>query len=291
MRIGLPATASLLLHCSLASSLRLNLKEFPPNRPDGAPWRVCVVLEEGFSMRKNGGLASDTIISSDAQLKGYDVDVRTSVLDGVNYEVVVWSGYGETQVRTRAGECDIAWAQYFQTLARLYCPTNPDAHCRALDHAPLHATSAPAGSSPWEPYRCCAHFSVNVLSFEMVILSRSRNESFMMSFFHSFANAWFVNFFSFVFVWAAVFAHLVWAAERHRNSEQFPTNYLSGIDDAMWWVLVTFTTVGYGDKVPCTPAGKIVAGVWMILALAQSSILIGRTSSTFDDATARSQRL
>jgi len=79
------------------------------------------------------------------------------------------------------------------------------------------------------------------------------------------------------------FAHLVWAAERHQNSEQFPPNYLSGIDDAMWWVLVTFTTVGYGDKVPCTPAGKIVAGVWMILALAQSSILIGRTSSRFDD--------
>ncbi len=41
--------------------------------------------------------------------------------------------------------------------------------------------------------------------------------------------------------------------------------------EAIWWTVVTMTTTGYGDLVPVTDLGKVVAGVTMILGL----LLIG----------------
>lgn len=39
---------------------------------------------------------------------------------------------------------------------------------------------------------------------------------------------------------------------------------IQGFDDALWWAAATVTTVGYGDKVPDTPAGKGI-GVFLML--------------------------
>ena len=45
-----------------------------------------------------------------------------------------------------------------------------------------------------------------------------------------------------------------------------------------WWALVTMTTVGYGDIVPETSAGKLVAAVLMVLGLALFAMLTGTIS-------------
>jgi voltage-gated potassium channel len=34
-----------------------------------------------------------------------------------------------------------------------------------------------------------------------------------------------------------------------------------GVGDAIWWAVVTASTVGYGDTYPTTAAGRIVAGI------------------------------
>lgn len=48
---------------------------------------------------------------------------------------------------------------------------------------------------------------------------------------------------------------------------------VEGIDDALWWALVTVTTVGYGDISPATGAGRAVAAVVMVLGIAYTSLL------------------
>jgi len=51
------------------------------------------------------------------------------------------------------------------------------------------------------------------------------------------------------------------------------------IPDAAWWALVTVTTVGYGDQVPRTSAGKLVAAVAMLTGLIGVSSIISIISA------------
>ncbi len=87
-----------------------------------------------------------------------------------------------------------------------------------------------------------------------------------------------VAFLKVIFLLAAIlliFGFLVWWFEKRTNPEQFSSS-LKGIGDGFWWAAVTMTTVGYGDKAPKTPAGRILATVWMFTAII---IISGFTAS------------
>ena len=74
--------------------------------------------------------------------------------------------------------------------------------------------------------------------------------------------------------------NLIWLAERRRNTEHFPPQYLHGVGNGMWFALVTLTTVGYGDRSPVTRTGRSIAGIWMLMSLlALSSITAGLASA------------
>jgi voltage-gated potassium channel len=49
--------------------------------------------------------------------------------------------------------------------------------------------------------------------------------------------------------------------------------------DALWWGIVTLTTVGYGDVVPKTPEGKIAASVLMLLGIGLFSAITATVTS------------
>ena len=72
-----------------------------------------------------------------------------------------------------------------------------------------------------------------------------------------------------------VVGFLIWLAERKSNEDQFGGNgsSLRGIGAGFWWAGVTMTTIGYGDKAPQTVAGRGLAMLWMLLALAVTSSL------------------
>ncbi|RJS92874.1 transporter substrate-binding domain-containing protein [Salinisphaera sp. Q1T1-3] len=60
---------------------------------------------------------------------------------------------------------------------------------------------------------------------------------------------------------------LIWLAERGRNAEEFGGRALEGLGSGFWWAAVTMTTVGYGDKSPRTPLGRLIGLVWMFAAI------------------------
>jgi voltage-gated potassium channel len=51
--------------------------------------------------------------------------------------------------------------------------------------------------------------------------------------------------------------------------------------DSMYWAITTLTTVGYGDKVPITPLGKLIAGVTMVTGLLLFALPIGIIANGF----------
>ena len=76
----------------------------------------------------------------------------------------------------------------------------------------------------------------------------------------------------------SVFAFFLWLAERRENSLQFHPG-LKGVLDGIWWAFVTMTTVGYGDKIPKTNMGKILAITWMFFAIGLFFVASGVISS------------
>jgi voltage-gated potassium channel len=51
--------------------------------------------------------------------------------------------------------------------------------------------------------------------------------------------------------------------------------------DAIWYVVSTITTVGYGDEVPISPGGKVLGIMLMIVGVGFFSILTASLSSYF----------
>lgn len=69
-------------------------------------------------------------------------------------------------------------------------------------------------------------------------------------------------------------ASVVWLLERDTNPG------LSNFGDALWWAIVTTTTVGYGDITPQTGLARVVATVLMLMGIG----LIGMVASSISAA-------
>lgn len=60
------------------------------------------------------------------------------------------------------------------------------------------------------------------------------------------------------------------------------------IGDSLWWAIQTVTTVGYGDLVPRSLTGRLVAALVMLLGIGFVTVVTAAITSTFVDATRRS---
>lgn len=73
-------------------------------------------------------------------------------------------------------------------------------------------------------------------------------------------------------------ATLLYYVERGVQPEAFQS-----IPHAMWWSIATLTTVGYGDVVPITATGRLLAAVVMLFGLGVYAIPIGIMASGFSE--------
>ena len=76
----------------------------------------------------------------------------------------------------------------------------------------------------------------------------------------------------------------IYLVEKDAQPEKF-----GSIPQAMWWSIVTLTTVGYGDVYPITALGKIFGSVIIILGIGTVALPSGILASAFTEHTRRSQ--
>lgn len=71
------------------------------------------------------------------------------------------------------------------------------------------------------------------------------------------------------------------AAAMHLAEQAAQPDKFGSIPQSMWWAIVTLTTVGYGDVVPATVAGKIIAGFTMVAGLMMLALPVGIVATAF----------
>jgi len=73
-----------------------------------------------------------------------------------------------------------------------------------------------------------------------------------------------------VFLLLIIFSSLMYFIEKEAQPEAF-----SSIPEAMWWGIITLTTVGYGDVYPITPLGKILGALIAFLGIGMFALPAG----------------
>ncbi|MBU3724285.1 MAG: ion transporter [Burkholderiaceae bacterium] len=79
---------------------------------------------------------------------------------------------------------------------------------------------------------------------------------------------------------------LAYYAEHDVQPDKF-----GSIPDAMWWSVVTLTTVGYGDAAPVTAIGKLIGVATALMGVCTVALLTGIVASSFANQMARKRAI
>jgi len=66
-------------------------------------------------------------------------------------------------------------------------------------------------------------------------------------------------------------------------------NTFPSVGSGLWWAVQTVTTVGYGDHVPATVAGRLVAALVMLVGIGFLTVITAAITSTFVSRSRREQ--
>ncbi len=80
-----------------------------------------------------------------------------------------------------------------------------------------------------------------------------------------------------VLIWGLLVVLLAWTERGHADSP------IRSVGDALWYSLVTLTTVGYGDKYPVGTIGKAIGAVFLLGSLGVLGVLVYKVSEHISD--------
>lgn len=76
----------------------------------------------------------------------------------------------------------------------------------------------------------------------------------------------------------------MYVAEHGAQPDKFPN-----IPAALWWGVITLTTIGYGDIYPITPLGKVIGGLIAFMGIGLFALPAGILASGFSEEVQRRQ--
>lgn len=84
-----------------------------------------------------------------------------------------------------------------------------------------------------------------------------------------------------LFIGIVISGFLIWLAESRFNPNFKHEKRIMGLGDSLWWAIVTMSTVGYGDKVPLSRIGKVIAIAWIFTSIILVALFTAKASSIF----------
>eukprot|EP00951_Prasinocladus_malaysianus_P032180 scaffold312179_cov46-Prasinocladus_malaysianus.AAC.1 len=133
---------------------------------------------------------------------------------------------------TKLGQqCNMALGGFTRTYQRNQCSTSGP--CTSTSGDPFYPQNADI---------CCLDWSLPYQKTGVSILSRQTKETIASILMRNVYTPLNLSIVSILTIAIIVSGHLVWLVERAENPEMFPQPYLDGVDDGIWWSLVTMTT-------------------------------------------------
>ncbi len=123
-------------------------------------------------------------------------------------------------------------------------------------------------------------YTIPLFSSSLCIVTLPQDSSTLGGAYHQFVASGVLKLLGAILLLNLVIGFLLWLIERKRNPEHFGGKSGQGFAAGVWCAVTTMMTVGYGDKVPITWAGRLLCFVVMLTGVVIISLFTATAGAT-----------